>query len=156
MRKSRYQNIIHIKKEKSFFLNSELKLAGTTRNYFKKMCHVLWEQFCCSYKYTKAARNRSQLFKGYYLRCKTITCDKMCHLKHRLRIFLFHRKIMFHSQDIQVFVFLTIPWFTKSVTSQWVLVHETRCIFEYIFWTTNHEVTKLGQLIDISKYNNFQ
>ena len=114
VRKSRYQNIIHIKKEKSFFLNSELKLAGTTRNYFKKMCHVLWEQFCCSYKYTKAARNRSQLFKGYYLRCKTITCDKMCHLKHRLRIFLFHRKIMFHSQDIQVFVFLTIPWFTKS------------------------------------------
>ena len=34
---------------------------------------------------------------------------RMCHLKHRLRIFLFHRKIMFHSQDIQVFVFLTIP-----------------------------------------------
>ena len=34
---------------------------------------------------------------------------KMCHLKHTLRIFLFHRKIMFHSQDIQVFVFLTIP-----------------------------------------------
>ena len=25
---------------------------------------------------------------------------KMCHLRHRLRIFLFHRKIMFHSQDI--------------------------------------------------------
>ena len=34
---------------------------------------------------------------------------KMCHLKQRLRIFLFRRKIMFHSQDIQVFVFLTIP-----------------------------------------------
>ena len=80
---------------------------------------------------------------------------KMCHLKHRLRIFLFHRKIMFHSQDIQVFVFLTIPWFTKSVTSQWVLVHETKCIFENIFWTTNHEATKLGQLIDISKDHNF-
>ena len=78
-----------------------------------------------------------------------------CHLKHRLRIFLFYRKIMFCSQDIQVFVFLTIPWFTKSVTSR-VLVHETRCVFEYIFWTTTHEVTKLGQLIDISKDNNFQ
>ena len=38
---------------------------------------------------------------------------------------------MFRSQDIQVFVFLTIPWFTKSVASRWV--HETRCIFEYIF-----------------------
>ena len=55
----------------------------------------------------------------------------MCHLKHRLRFFLFHRKTVFCSQVIQVFVFLTIPWFTKSVTSGWVLVRETRCIFEY-------------------------
>ena len=31
---------------------------------------------------------------------------------------------MFRSPDNQVFVFLTIPWFTKSVTSWWVLVHE--------------------------------
>ena len=45
----------------------------------------------------------------------------MCHLRHRLRIFLFHRKVMFCSQDIQVFVFLTIPWFIKSVTPWWVL-----------------------------------
>ena len=63
---------------------------------------------------------------------------------------------MFRYQDIQVFVFLTIPWFTKSVTSWWVFVDETRYFFEYIFWTTTHEVTKLGQLIDISKGNNFQ
>ena len=69
---------------------------------------------------------------------------------------LFYRKIMLRSQDIQDFVFLTIPWFTKSVTSWWVLVHEARCIFEYIFWTTTHEVTRLGQLIVISKENNFQ
>ena len=34
---------------------------------------------------------------------------KMCHLRHKLRIFLFRRKIMFRSQDIQVFVFLAIP-----------------------------------------------
>ena len=34
---------------------------------------------------------------------------KMRHLKHRLIMFLFCRKIMFRSQDIQVFVFLTIP-----------------------------------------------
>ena len=33
-------------------------------------------------------------------------------------------------QDIQVLAFLTIPWFTKSVTSWWVLVHETGCIFQ--------------------------
>ena len=29
---------------------------------------------------------------------------KMCHVRHRLRIFLFRRKILFRSQDIQVFV----------------------------------------------------
>ena len=34
---------------------------------------------------------------------------KMCHIKHRSRIFLCRRKVMFRSQDIQVFVFLTIP-----------------------------------------------
>ena len=62
---------------------------------------------------------------------------------------------MFRSEDTQVFVFLTIPWFTKSVTSRWALVYETRCIFEYIFWTTTQEVTKLGQLIDKNKGDNF-
>ena len=39
---------------------------------------------------------------------------------------------------------------------QRILVHETRCIFEYIFWTKNYDANKLGQLIDISKDNNFQ
>ena len=63
---------------------------------------------------------------------------KMWHLRHRLITFLFHRNVMFRSRDIQVFVFLTIPWFTKFVTSRWVLVYETGCIFEYIFWTTTH------------------
>ena len=38
----------------------------------------------------------------------------MCHLRYRLRIFLFRRKVIFHSQDIQAFVFLTIPWFTND------------------------------------------
>ena len=56
---------------------------------------------------------------------------------------------MFHSQDIQVFEVLAIPWFTKSVTMK-------QGAFLNIFWTTNHEVTKLGQLIDISMDNNFQ
>ena len=63
---------------------------------------------------------------------------KICYLRQRLRIFLFRRKVMFRSQDIQVFVFLTIPWSAKSVTSRWVLVHETRYIFIHIFWTTTH------------------
>ena len=39
----------------------------------------------------------------------------------QVKNFLFHRKVMFHSQDIQVLVFLTIQWFTKSVTSWEVL-----------------------------------
>ena len=43
--------------------------------------------------------------------------------------FLFHRKAMFCSQYIQVFVFLTISRFIKSVTLWCVLVHETGCIF---------------------------
>ena len=35
-----------------------------------------------------------------------------------------------------------------------VLVYETGCIFEYISWTTTHEVTKLSLLINISNGNN--
>ena len=70
-------------------------------------------------------------------------------------VFLFFRKVVFRSQEIKVFVFLTTSWFTKSVTSWWVL-HETGYIFEYIFWNTTHWITKLGQPIDISKGNNFQ
>ena len=63
---------------------------------------------------------------------------KMCHLKHRLRVFLFQRKALFCSQNIQVFVFLIIPWCTISVMSWWVLAHKTGCIFEYIIWTSTH------------------
>ena len=62
--------------------------------------------------------------------------SKMCHLRHRLRFFLFRRKVSFRSQDIQVFVFLTVPWFPKSVTSWWVLVDEAGCIFECVL---NHK-----------------
>ena len=57
---------------------------------------------------------------------------KMCHLKRKMNFFLFRRKVMFCSQDIQVFLFLTIPWFIKSVTSWWVSEHETGCIFKHI------------------------
>ena len=59
----------------------------------------------------------------------------MYHLRHMFRILLFRRTVMFGSQDIQVFVFSTIQWFSKSVTLWWVLVHDTEYIFEYIFWT---------------------
>ena len=46
----------------------------------------------------------------------------------------FRRKVLFCSRDIQVFIFLTVSWFSKHVTSWWVLVHETGWIFEYIFF----------------------
>ena len=35
-------------------------------------------------------------------------------------------------------------------------INETRCICEYIFWTTTHLVIKFGQLIDISKSTIFR
>ena len=73
--------------------------------------------------------------KNWRLKVTSVTKQKllkMHHLRHRLRIFLFRGKVIFCSQDIQVFVFLTIPRSAKSVTSWWVLVHETRCIFDYL------------------------
>ena len=82
------------------------------------------------------AQKVGKVVKGY-LHYKTIIL-KMCYLRYRLRIFLFQRKVRFCSQDIQDFVFLTILWFNKSVTSWWALVYETEYIFEYIFWTTTH------------------
>ena len=76
-------------------------------------------------------------FRGY-LAYKTITSHN-CHLRRWLRIFLFRRKVIFQVfQDIQIFVFLTIPWFSKNMTSWWVKVHETGCIVEYVFWTSTH------------------
>ena len=74
----------------------------------------------------------------------------MCHLRHRLTIFLSRRNIMYHSQAIQVSVFLTIPWFTKSLTSL-LLVHETVYFWIYLL---NH--SKLGQLIDINRTTIFR
>ena len=56
--------------------------------------------------------------KNYSLKVTFATKQllEMYHLRHRLRIFLFRRKVIFRSQDIQVFVFLTIPRSTKPVT----------------------------------------
>ena len=82
----------------------------------------------------------------------------MCDLSQKLRIILFCGKVMFYSQDIQVFVFLAISWFTKSVTAWWVLVHETKNILEYIsFEPQLIKLPNLVSLIDIiNKGNNFQ
>ena len=48
----------------------------------------------------------SMIVKGY-LRYKTITSQNV-RSEAQIKNFLFRRKIMFRSQDIQVFVFLTI------------------------------------------------
>ena len=59
-------------------------------------------------------------------------------MSDRREFFSLIGKVMFLSQDTsQVFVSLTIPWFMKSMMP-WVLVDETGCTFEYIFWTTTH------------------
>ena len=53
---------------------------------------------------------------------------------------------------LKIFKFLYFQptlWFTKSMTSWWVLLHETGYIFEYILWTTTHYETKLDQLRDL-------
>ena len=87
------------------------------------------------YTFTKrlAKTNKnSPLFLNTYFCYKTITSQNVS-LGVQVWNFLFHRKVMFHSRDIQVFVFLIISWITKSVTS-WVLVHVTGCIFS----TTTH------------------
>ena len=47
------------------------------------------------------------IVKGY-LRYKTVTSQNVPS-EAQIKNFLFRRKIMFRSQDIQVFVFLTIP-----------------------------------------------
>ena len=70
--------------------------------------------------------------KGY-VRYKTIISQNVSS-KAQVKTFLFYKKVRPRSQDIHFFVFLIILWFTKSVTSWWVLVHETRCVFEYIIF----------------------
>ena len=52
-------------------------------------------------------RMLSYVLKGY-LPYKTITSQNVV-FEAQVKNFLFHRKVMFHSQDIQVFVFLAIP-----------------------------------------------
>ena len=49
-----------------------------------------------------------------FLRYKKITSQNGAKVK---KVFLFRRKVMLPSQVVQVFVFLNIPWFTKSMTS---------------------------------------
>ena len=59
-------------------------------------------------------------------------------VKHDLKTsshFLFCRKLMFCSQDIRVFTFLTFkhPMIYQICDIMVSIVHEAGCIFEYIF-----------------------
>ena len=130
--------------------NEELFQIWTGMDLSVRNWHEEFDEFCCKHwKISKMCTLRVTPATKWWLL-------QICYLRHRLRIFLFCRKIMFRYHDIQVFVYLTIPWLIIFTTSRWVLVHETRCIFEYVFWATTRKVTKFGQLIDISKSNNFQ
>ena len=62
-------------------------------------------------------------FKGY-LRYKKITFQNGAS-EAQVKNSFFPVKVMFHSQYTWVFVLLTTPWFSKSVMSWRVLVHET-------------------------------
>ena len=68
-----------------------------------------------------ALKTKSFKFKGYLL-YKTITSQNVSS-EAQVKTFLFRTKFVFRSHNTQVFVFLTIPWFSKSVTSWWVLLH---------------------------------
>ena len=75
-------------------------------------------------------------------------------LRHKLIIFLFHRKVMFRSWVIQVFVFLTILRLTKSVWrhdeyySTWDRVHF------WIYLLNNKSLTH--QTWSIDRYKQLQ
>ena len=117
--------------------------------------------------------NCLQLLKGY-LCYKTITSQNVPS-EAQIKNFLFQREMIFCSQDIQVFVFLTIPWFTKSVMSQWVLVHKTTLLnqstwscqtwsvdrynqgqwFSVIFWTIWRAGARLQVLFHLATCPNY-
>ena len=114
-----------------------------------KIKHMLWP----TRGLFKWEAGQDKKFRGY-LRYKTTTSQNVPSEAQVKNLFIFNHVPL--SRYSWFFLFLTIPWFTTSVTSSWVLIHETECIFEFIFWTTTHWVTKLGQVIDISKGKNFQ
>ena len=75
-----------------YWLKRTSKISPTPTQSFLKTCHH------CPCFILKEGKITSLSWKNI----------KMCHLRHRLRIFLFHQKLIFHSYDIQVFLFLNI------------------------------------------------
>ena len=85
---------------------------------FSSNLQIIWKLYLI--KGIKKWENMDFLTFTGYLYYKTIMSQDVSS-KAQIKNFLYLRKIMFHSQDIPGFVFLTIKWFTKSVTSRWVL-----------------------------------
>ena len=81
-----------------------------------------------------------KISKWKNLRYKTITSQNLSS-EVQVANFFISKKSYENCSILKIlnfFLFSTMSWFTKCVTSWSVLVHETRCIFEYIFWTTTH------------------
>ena len=106
--------------------NSKNKTKELQKNCFRHML-LYYVLYGSSQSYIFGCFNRVPLlqnftkdmkFKGY-LHYKTII-SQIASSEAQVKNFLFRRKVMFCSQDIQVFVFLTISWFSKPATSWWV------------------------------------
>ena len=103
----------------------------------------------------------------------------MCHLRHRLRTFLFHRKVTFHSRDIQFFFIFNHPMIYQICETMisigtwgrvhiWIyllnhnsLTHQTWSIerqgqyFSEIFWNIWRTGAKFQTLFNLATYSNY-
>ena len=68
-------------------------------------------------------------------------------------IFLFEEKMMFCSQDVEIFVFLWKLQISKFVTSSWVLLHNSSYTDAYFFWILSPIKIKFGQILVCSMTN---
>ena len=88
--------------------------------------------------------------------CKTITFQNVSYEAQIRNFFYFVENLCSILKIFKLFYFLASYNVINMWHHDWVLVHETLCNFEYIFWTTTHKVAKLDQLIDINEGNNFK
>ena len=81
---------------------------------------------------------------------------KLGHLRCRLKIFYLVYKLCSFSRYSSFFIFYNHPMVYQICNVMMsILVHEIRYIFEFIFWTTTHQITKLGQITNICQGNIF-
>ena len=91
-------------------------------NLFLNDNYSKFEKWCCAC-FTVSVRQLFFKFKGYL--CYKMIKSQNVSSEAQFKNFFIFRKVILNSQDVQVFVFLTVPWFTKSLLSWWVLVDET-------------------------------